>query len=103
MSTIEGVEGISNTCGSKQSLNIELILHHAMPPKWKRNPPCTAHKILEKMFSEDKISRDAQPSTVYNLHAEFQKFSLPVFRTVFNEIRNSYGLDRKNAKNVDFG
>ena len=63
----EGVQGISNTCGSKQSLNIELILHHAMPPKWKRNPPCTSHKILEKMFSEDKISRDAQPSTVYNL------------------------------------
>jgi hypothetical protein len=64
-------------------------------PIWKRNPPCTAHKILEKMFKEGKITPDTSPKDVHSLEEEFLKYSAPVFRGVFNELRQSYAIGCK--------
>lgn len=62
-----------------------------MGPVWKRNPPCTAHKILNKMFEENKVSPDTTAASVYKLHPEFLKFSSHLFRGAFNEIRMAHG------------
>lgn len=66
-----------------------------MPPIWKRNPPCKAHKTLESMFKNNQISADATPSSVQKLHPNFAPFSSAVFRGAFNELRKSYGTERK--------
>ncbi len=59
-------------------------------PIWTRNPPCKAHVILCKMFESQNISPDSTAAATYPLNPEFLKFSLPVFREAFNEIRKNW-------------
>ena len=67
-----------------------------MAPRWTRiNPVCAAQKILDKMFTDGKISRDSTAAVVYKLDPEFSKYILDVFRNKFNETRNRNGLERK--------
>ena len=66
-----------------------------MPPRWNRTPPCAEQIKLEKLFKDGKISKDSTAASVYNQHADFQKYTLDVFRSNFNAIRNSLGYERK--------
>ena len=64
---------------------------------WNRNSNNPAHVLLEQMFKENKILPTTLPGDVYNKkeNEEFRKFTLPVFRTVFNELKAKYGLPCK--------
>ncbi|XP_045022892.1 uncharacterized protein LOC116930516 [Daphnia magna] len=62
---------------------------------WKRDSTCKAQALLEKMFLENKIEPSALPAFVYKQSPEFQKYSLNVFRTAFNEIKAKSGLALK--------
>ena len=59
---------------------------------WKRDSTCKAHALLERMFLENKIEASSPPSLVYKQSPEFQKYSLNVFRTAFNEMKAKIGL-----------
>ena len=73
-------------------------------PRWTRIPPCANQINLEKMFAAGKIAPDAQASSVYNDHSEFQKYKLDVFRVAFNETRSKLGYERKQFLFLsDFG
>ena len=70
-------------------------------PVWKRsNPPCEALIVLDSMFAENKSSRDSTPAIIHKQSPVFEKFSLNVFRTAFNELRNKYGLGCNGFKIV---
>ena len=62
---------------------------------WKRSPPCQAHIILDKMFEDNKIFPDSTPAAVHKLDPEFLKYSLNVFRTAYNELRQKHGVGCK--------
>jgi hypothetical protein len=86
------VNSVISQCISLESL----LFFTIMAPRWTRvNPVCTAQKILDKLFADGKIARDATAAAVYKLDQEFSKYTLDVFRNNFNETRNRNGLERK--------
>jgi len=47
---------------------------------WRREPPCKAQVILDKMFKDSLIAPDATAAAVHGSHPEFLKYNLNVFR-----------------------
>ena len=66
-----------------------------MGPIWKRNPACNAQRLLIKLFEEGKIKKCAKAAAVQTSEPEFLKFSEPVFRGAFNELKAKYGTECK--------
>jgi hypothetical protein len=65
-----------------------------MPTRWIRDSSNPAHVFLEKLFEDGAIEPTTQPKTIFEAHEIFKssKFSLAVFRNVFNELKSSTGL-----------
>ena len=61
--------------------------------RWTYN--CKAQSILEKLFIDKKISKDATALDYHNSDEEFLKYTLDVFRVHFNATKNKFGVDRK--------
>ncbi|KAJ3117945.1 hypothetical protein HK098_006074, partial [Nowakowskiella sp. JEL0407] len=59
-----------------------------------------AQKRLDALFQEGKINKDDRPATIWEMDAEFQKFSKDVFRTHFNKTKSRFGVECKKFSSL---
>ena len=63
-----------------------------MSSRWVRDSSNAAHVALVQLFKEGAIEPTTAAKLIYDSNEIFQKFSIAVFRNVFNELKSQYGV-----------